>query len=190
MASCTICQRWCRMGASSMSALRCHLKGKCFLYWEEGRDKEPGQAAACAKWKEELIPFLRPDPNIWVPSLGVSHVQMFFFFFRSVCMSVFFFFFFLALTDPKRFWEIKTPLMLNRWLVQVTEHDGGCESRACGGPTSARLAFKGQSLAGPRHVPSSRWPPWLLSHLTHPPHQGARLHLCETVCRRTRRDHN
>jgi len=52
------------MGASSMSVLRCHLKGKCFLYWEEGRDKEPGQAAGCAKWKEELIPFLRPDPNI------------------------------------------------------------------------------------------------------------------------------
>lgn len=123
MASCSICQRWCRMGASSMSALRCHLKGKCFLYWEEGRDKEPGQAAGCAKWKEELIPFLRPDLNIWVLSLGVSHPHMFF----CVCVCVFFF---SALTDQKRLREIKTHLMSNRWLIQVIECNGGCESKA------------------------------------------------------------
>lgn len=55
-------------------------------------------------------------------------------------MCVCLFFFFSALTDPKRLQEIKTPLMSNRWLIQVIERDGGCESKACGGPTSARGA--------------------------------------------------
>lgn len=31
----------------------------------------------------------------------------------------------------KRLQEIKTRLMSNRWLVQVIERDGGCESQAC-----------------------------------------------------------
>lgn len=41
-----------------------------------------------------------------------------------------FFFFFSALTVPKRLREIKSHLMSNRWLVQVIERDGGCESKA------------------------------------------------------------
>lgn len=49
------------------------------------------------------------------------------FFFLSVTVS----FFSSALTDPKRLQKIKRHLMSNRWLVQVIEHDGGCESKAC-----------------------------------------------------------
>lgn len=49
-----------------------------------------------------------------------------------LCVSVCgFFFFFSALTDPKRLGEIKSHLMSNRWLVQVIERNGGCESKAC-----------------------------------------------------------